>query len=126
MSTHAEIKKWTLPALAAAKREGRRLVMLTAYDHGFARAADLGGVDLVLVGDSLGMVVQGRGSTLPVTVADMVYHTEVVARGLQRAMLVSDLPFQSMPAPNARCRRQSPLQAGARWSSWKAPATSWK
>ncbi|NDK38703.1 3-methyl-2-oxobutanoate hydroxymethyltransferase [Pseudoxanthomonas gei] len=114
MSTHAEIKKWTLPALAAAKREGRRLVMLTAYDHGFARAADLNGVDLVLVGDSLGMVVQGRGSTLPVTVADMTYHTEVVARGLQRAMLVSDLPFQSDATPERALQASiALLQAGA-------------
>ena len=114
MSTHAEIKKWTLPALAAAKREQRKLVMLTAYDHGFARAADLNGVDLVLVGDSLGMVVQGRGSTLPVTVADMIYHTEVVARALQRAMLVSDLPFQSDATPERALQASiALLQAGA-------------
>ena len=114
MSTHADIKKWTLPALAAAKREQRKLVMLTAYDHGFARAADLNGVDLVLVGDSLGMVVQGRGSTLPVTVADMIYHTEVVARGLQRAMLVSDLPFQSDATPERALQASiALLQAGA-------------
>lgn len=107
MSTHAEIKKWTLPTLAAAKREQRKLVMLTAYDYSFARVVDANGVDLVLVGDSLGMVVQGRDSTLPVTVEHVAYHTAAVARGLSRAMLISDLPFQSDATPSVRCRRPS-------------------
>ena len=66
-------KAWTVPMLADAKREGRRLVMLTAYDASFARTLDDNGVDLVLVGDSLGMVVQGHNSTLPVVVDDIVY-----------------------------------------------------
>ena len=82
MSVHAEQKPWTVPALAEAKREGRRLAMLTAYDAGFARVMDRNGIDLVLVGDSLGMVVQGHDSTLPVSTDDMVYHTACVARGL--------------------------------------------
>lgn len=69
--------------------------MLTAYDAGFARALDAGGIDLVLVGDSLGMVVQGLDSTLPVTVDDIEYHTCCVARALSRALLVADLPFQA-------------------------------
>lgn len=105
---------WTVPMLADAKREGRRLVMLTAYDAGFARVLDEAGVDLVLVGDSLGMVVQGHGSTLPVSVDDIVYHTTCVARGLSRALLLSDLPFQADATPgraldaSVRC-----LQAGA-------------
>ena len=60
-------RPWTVPALADAKRDGRKLVMLTCYDAGFARTMDAAGVDLVLVGDSLGMVVQGHDSTLPVT-----------------------------------------------------------
>ena len=85
MSTHAEISKWTLPHWPSAKRGGRKLVMLTAYDASFARVVDANGVDLVLVGDSLGMVVQGRDSTLPVTVDDIAYHTAAVARGLSRA-----------------------------------------
>ena len=89
MSTHAEIRKWTLPALAEAKRNRRKLVMLTAYDYSFARVVDANGVDLVLIGDSLGMVVQGRDSTLPVTVEHIAYHTAAVARGLERAMLVA-------------------------------------
>ncbi|MEO6263743.1 MAG: 3-methyl-2-oxobutanoate hydroxymethyltransferase [Luteimonas sp.] len=107
-------KPWTVPMLADAKREGRRLVMLTAYDAGFARVLDDSGVDLVLVGDSLGMVVQGHDSTLPVTIDDIVYHTACVARGLSGALLISDLPFQADATPeraldaSVRC-----LQAGA-------------
>ena len=88
-------KAWTVPMLRTAKQDGRKLTMLTCYDAGFARAIDAAGVDLVLVGDSLGMVVQGRDSTLPVTVDDITYHTACVARGLSRALLVADMPFQS-------------------------------
>ena len=114
MSTHAEIRKWTLPQLAQAKREGRKLVMLTAYDYSFARVVDDNGVDLVLVGDSLGMVVQGRDSTLPVTVEHIAYHTAAVARGLSRAMLVADLPFQSDATPERALQASIVLlQAGA-------------
>lgn len=114
MSVHADQKPWTVPALAEAKRAGRRMAMLTAYDAGFARAIDDAGIDLVLVGDSLGMVVQGHGSTLPVTVADVAYHTAAVARGLRRALLLADLPFQSDATP-ARALDASVLllQAGA-------------
>src|SRR4249919_4081252 len=107
-------KPWTVPMLADAKREGRKLVMLTAYDAGFARVLDDNGTDLVLVGDSLGMVVQGQGSTLPVAVDDIVYHVRCVARGLSRALLIADLPFgaDATPEPaldaSMRC-----LQAGA-------------
>jgi 3-methyl-2-oxobutanoate hydroxymethyltransferase len=89
----------TVPSLRLAKRDARKLVMLTAYDAGFAAALDSAGVDIVLVGDSLGMVVQGKPSTIPVTVADMVYHTACVARGLRSALLVADMPFQSYPTP---------------------------
>ena len=99
MYTSTEAKPWTVPMLAEAKRAGRKLVMLTAYDAGFARVFDENGIDLVLVGDSLGMVVQGRSSTLPVTVDEIAYHTRCVAQGLQRAMLVSDLPFQADATP---------------------------
>ena len=114
MYTSNDAKPWTVPMLAQAKRDGRRLAMLTCYDAGFARALDAAGIDLVLVGDSLGMVVQGHGSTLPVTVDDIVYHTACVARGLARALLVADLPFQADASPqraleaSTRC-----LQAGA-------------
>lgn len=114
MSTQADQKPWTVPALAEAKREGRKLVMLTCYDYSFARILDASGVDLVLIGDSLGMVVQGQESTLPVTVADIAYHTRAVARGLQRALLVADLPFQSDATPErALDASVQLLQAGA-------------
>lgn len=104
----------TVPALFDAKREGRRLAMLTCYDAGFARAIDAAGVDLVLVGDSLGMVVQGHGSTLPVTVEDIAYHTACVARGLHRALLLSDLPFQADATPAEALRASTAfLRAGA-------------
>ncbi|MBW3549803.1 MAG: 3-methyl-2-oxobutanoate hydroxymethyltransferase [Proteobacteria bacterium] len=107
-------KPWTVPALAEAKREGRKLVMLTCYDAGFARVLEASGVDLVLVGDSLGMVVQGQASTLPVTVADMAYHTRCVARGLSRSLLVADLPFQSDADPQRALDASTTLlQAGA-------------
>jgi 3-methyl-2-oxobutanoate hydroxymethyltransferase len=88
-------KKWTVPMLAQARAEGRKLVMLTSYDASFARVLDDNGTDLIRVGDSLGMVVQGQRSTLPVTVEDIAYHCACVARGLKHALLVADLPFQS-------------------------------
>ena len=75
---------FTVPMLAEAKQAGRKLAMLTAYDAGFARALDANDVDLILIGDSLGMVVMGLGSTLPVTVDAIVYHTRCVARGARR------------------------------------------
>jgi len=89
----------SLPELIAMKRSGRKIVCLTAYDASFARAMDRAGIDLVLVGDSLGMVVQGHGSTLPVSLRDMCYHSACVAKGLQSALLMADLPFQSYASP---------------------------
>ncbi len=88
-------KPVTAPGLLAMKLAGQRIVALTAYDASFASLAERAGVDLVLVGDSLGMVVQGHATTLPVTVDDMVYHTRMVARGLDTALLVADLPFMA-------------------------------
>ncbi|HZX76488.1 3-methyl-2-oxobutanoate hydroxymethyltransferase [Lysobacter sp.] len=107
-------KPWTVPALAEAKRDGRRLVMLTCYDAGFARTMDDVGIDLVLIGDSLGMVVQGHDSTLPVTIADIAYHTACVARGLDKALLIADLPFQADATPERALDAATQLlQAGA-------------
>jgi 3-methyl-2-oxobutanoate hydroxymethyltransferase len=88
-------KPVTVPGLKAMKAEGRKIVMLTAYDASFAAQLESAGVDVALVGDSLGMVVQGRTSTLPVTVDEMVYHTAATARGLSSTLLVADLPFMS-------------------------------
>ncbi len=107
-------KPWTVPALADAKRAGRKLAMLTAYDAVFARVFDRNGADLILVGDSLGMVVKGLSSTLPVSVDDIAYHTAAVARGLQRALLIADLPFQSDATPERALDAATRLlQAGA-------------
>jgi len=85
----------TVPRLHEMKAKGEKIVVLTAYDASFAAQCDAAGVDVVLVGDSLGMVVQGRSSTLPVSVDEMVYHTAAVGRGLTNALLVADMPFMS-------------------------------
>ena len=89
------MKKVTIHTLRKMKQAGERITMLTAYDATFARLFDQGGIDVLLVGDSVGMVVQGQKSTLPVTMDQMVYHSAAVARGSQRAHLVGDLPFGS-------------------------------
>ncbi len=114
MYSPEERKPLTVPALAEAKRAGRKLAMLTAYDAGFARVFDANGVDLLLVGDSLAMVVQGHDSTLPVTVDDIAYHTACVARGVTNALLVADLPFLADATPErALDASMRLLQAGA-------------
>ena len=85
----------TVPRLRKMKRDGSRITMVTAYDATFARLFDDAGMDILLVGDSLGMVVQGRDSTLPVTVDEVIYHCRAVARGTRRAHIVGDMPFLS-------------------------------
>lgn len=88
-------KAVTLGALAKLKEQGEKIACLTAYDASFAALLDAAGVDVILVGDSLGMVIQGQSSTLPVTMDDMVYHTRAVARSVRRAYLIADMPFNS-------------------------------
>jgi len=88
-------KPLTVGHLLAMKRGGEKIAMLTCYDASFARAMDNAGVDIVLVGDSLGMVVQGRETTVGVDVQDVAYHVRCVSRGLTRAFLLADLPFGS-------------------------------
>jgi 3-methyl-2-oxobutanoate hydroxymethyltransferase len=85
----------TVPDFQAAKARGQRLTMLTAYDATMARLLDAAGVDSLLVGDSLGMVVQGRPDSLGVTMDEMVYHTRLVMRGVTRSLVVADMPFMS-------------------------------
>jgi len=85
--------------LRSMKEKGEPIACLTAYDASYAALVDIGGVDLVLVGDSLGMVIQGHDTTVPVTVDDVVYHSRAVARGLRRAFLVADMPFMSYTNP---------------------------
>lgn len=93
-----ELKKVTVPDVGRMKAAGVRITMVTAYDCVFARLLDEAGVDLLLVGDSLGMVVQGLPTTLPVTLDEILYHTRMVVRGRQRALVVGDLPFGSYQA----------------------------
>ncbi|NQZ95874.1 MAG: 3-methyl-2-oxobutanoate hydroxymethyltransferase [Myxococcales bacterium] len=85
----------TVPGLARRKRRGQKISMLTAYDFTFSRIFDTAGIDVLLVGDSLGNVVQGVETTLPVTLDEVIYHTRLVARGAQRALVVGDMPFGS-------------------------------
>jgi 3-methyl-2-oxobutanoate hydroxymethyltransferase len=85
----------TIRSLAERKRNAECFTMLTAYDFTFARIFDTAGVDVLLVGDSLGNVVQGNDTTLPVTLDEVVYHTRLVARGVRRALIVADMPFGS-------------------------------
>jgi len=90
-----ERRKVTVPDVQRMKAAGERITMVTAYDFAFACLLDEAGVDMLLVGDSLGMVVQGLPTTIPVTLDEIVYHTRMVARGRQRALVVGDLPFGS-------------------------------
>lgn len=102
----------TLHSLWKMKSEQQKIAMLTCYDASFAQLMDNSGVDVLLVGDSLGMVVQGEASTLPVTLEQMVYHTRAVVRGTQKAFVLADLPFGSY--------QQSPAQAFASASALMA------
>ena len=108
----------TLHSLMKMYSEGEKITMLTAYDASFAALADLAGIEVILVGDSLGMVCQGHNSTLPVTLDAMRYHTECVARGVQkqhgRPIVLGDMPFGTYAAPEQAFRSASELmQAGA-------------
>lgn len=94
----ASTSRLTVPALAAMAREGQKIAMLTAYDASFARIAEEAGVDTLLIGDSLGMVIQGHATTLPVALDDVLYHTRCVAAGCTRPLLIADLPFGSYQA----------------------------
>lgn len=93
------MSRLTLTKLRNFKQQGEKIAMLTAYDASFAALLEAAGVEVLLVGDSLGMVVQGQESTLPVTMDDMVYHCRNVARGSQRAFILADMPFMSYATP---------------------------
>ena len=95
VSSSAREHRITVRSIAKAKRDGEKLTMLTAYDFTFARIFDTSGVEMILVGDSLGNVVQGCDTTLPVTLDEVVYHTRMVARGTTRALVIADMPFGS-------------------------------
>ncbi|HNG86421.1 3-methyl-2-oxobutanoate hydroxymethyltransferase, partial [Accumulibacter sp.] len=105
MSTHVVTRRVTLVELARMRASGEKIAVLTCYDASFARICDAAGIDVLLVGDSLGMVVQGHDSTLPVSLSDIAYHTAAVARGSQRALLVADMPFGSFQESPAQAMR---------------------
>lgn len=88
-------RKITVPAFRELAAQGQKLTMLTAYDYLWAGILDEAGIDSILVGDSLAMVVQGRSTTLPVTLDQMIYHGEIVTRAVRRALVVVDMPFMS-------------------------------
>ena len=94
-------KAVTIPSLNALRAAGTKITMLTCYDASFASLMDRCGVEILLVGDSLGMVCNGHNSTLPVTVAEVAYHTAAVARGSKSAMIIADMPFGSYATPEA-------------------------
>ena len=98
MSTEIRIKKKTVPSLLKKYREGTKLTMVTAYDATFARISDDADIDMILVGDSLGMVIQGHDTTLPVTLEEIIYHTRCVSRGTVHSLVIADLPFLSYQA----------------------------
>ena len=91
----ARLRKVTTRSLLQMKQAGEVITALTAYDFLMAELIDRAGVDLILVGDSAGMVVQGFETTIPVTMEQMLYHSAVVARGVERALVVADMPFMS-------------------------------
>lgn len=104
----------TLTTLQSLKQSGEKIAMLTSYDATFAQAACQAGVDVLLVGDSLGMVLQGHDSTLPVTTAEMAYHVASVKRGNQGALIVADLPFMAYATTEQALNNSAALmQAGA-------------
>ncbi len=105
----------TVPRLGLMKKEHRKIAVMTAYDASFAQAMDAAGMDALLVGDSLGNVVQGRKTTLPVTLEDMVYHTGCVARASTHALVVADMPFLAFQgtAPQALTHAGALMRAGA-------------
>ncbi len=107
-------KAVTIPSLNALRAAGTKITMLTCYDASFASLMDRCGVEILLVGDSLGMVCNGHNSTLPVTVAEVAYHTAAVARGSKSAMIIADMPFGSYATPEAAFNHAVTLiQAGA-------------
>ncbi len=100
-------EKITVPEIKKMKQRGEKITVLTAYDYSFARILDGAGIDILLVGDSLGSVIQGQGSTLPVTLEEMIYHTKAVVRGRKRALVVADMPFLSFQVSLEEAKRNA-------------------
>ncbi|MCW5589781.1 MAG: 3-methyl-2-oxobutanoate hydroxymethyltransferase [Legionellales bacterium] len=108
------MKKIRCNHLIKMKQQHEKMVMLTCYDASFAKLLNENGIEIILIGDSLGNVIQGFSSTVPVTINDMVYHVNCVARGNQHALLIADMPFMTYATPESAFKHAMPLmQAGA-------------
>jgi 3-methyl-2-oxobutanoate hydroxymethyltransferase len=107
MSTHVATRRLTQLDLARMRVNGEKIAVLTCYDASFAVVCDAVGVDALLIGDSLGMVLQGHDSTLPVTLSDIAYHTACVARGSRRPLVIADMPFGSFQESPQRALRNA-------------------
>ena len=129
MSQHHEVAGHvTTRSLRQMKVDGEKIASLTAYDASFARVLDEAGIDFILVGDSLGMVVQGHTTTIPVTMDEMVYHTRLVSRGIKRALLMADMPFMSYASGEACLRNAARLmkEGGAEMVKLESGATQFE
>jgi 3-methyl-2-oxobutanoate hydroxymethyltransferase len=112
-SSTATLKPLSITDLAAMKQRGEKISCLTAYDAAFSALIDKAGIDMMLVGDSLGMVIQGHDTTLPVIIRDMVYHTRCVSKARERAFIIADLPFMTYATPVIAAKNAAKLmQAG--------------
>jgi len=107
MSVEKEIRKVTTHTLLEMKREGKKIAMLTAYDYSMARILDLAGIEVLLVGDSASNVMAGHETTLPITLDQMIYHASSVIRGVQRSLVIVDLPFGSYQGNSSEALRSS-------------------
>src|SRR5712692_9975005 len=112
----------TIPEFQRYKHDKKKLIVVTAYDALFTRIVEQAGIEAILVGDSRGVVVQGKATTLSVTMDDMLYHTKLVAGAAQRALVIGDMPFMSYQASHeeALAMRDGFCRLGLRQSSWKA------
>ena len=106
--------KITTATLNNMKQQGEKITTITAYDASFAKLFDQAGIHAILIGDSLGMVLQGQDDTLPVDIDHMVYHTQCVKRGVENTLIIADMPFMSYATPQQACENAAKLmQAGA-------------
>ncbi|MFZ2168780.1 MAG: 3-methyl-2-oxobutanoate hydroxymethyltransferase [Methylococcaceae bacterium] len=108
-ASDSAVKPLTVNDLAAMKKRGEKISCLTAYDASFSALIDKVGIDMMLVGDSLGMVIQGHKTTLPVMINDMVYHTRCVSNARKRAFVIADLPFMSYSTPEVAAKNAAKL-----------------
>lgn len=118
------MKKITTSTLLKMKQQNEKITALTAYDASFAKLFDEQGIDVLLIGDSLGMVLQGADDTLSVTVEDIVYHTRCVCRGVSRSFVIADMPFMSYATPEQTCINAAKLMAAGA-SMVKLEGGSW-